>query len=528
MKHKIPIMALVAVLIALLATPMLMPEVQAAEQPNAGEIKLLFEGLPVVNDPLDPEYNPIRLNAGEEVEVRVVITNTSSAKWSVTINAKDSENVNYIGGSQTRIIEASDFDDINMKFSTDKFTRQGVGDLTIKMHIIGGIPDYTVTEDVHFEISSNLSASGYFNKIMGVVPNTLPEPFDSPVASAVFTLAIWFMIAMLIVKVVIPAIMHFPMKGRRKMDRAEVRSAYKMIFTVVIIYGVYETLKVLGASEYIIDFSGKIAGVLYILLGALIIWEIYIVAVEHIFSRRGPDGGSGSVDQTLIPLFNMIGKIIIVTVAVAVVFSIMGADLMGIVAGAGIAGLALSLGAQSMLSQFFSGLSLLTTRPFKEGDLVKIGDSIELKVQKVGIMTTWFKTPWNEEIISMPNDKVASSDITNMTGENLFYRFNLFLEVSRDADITLVKKLLVDAAMEHPDVIKDGTVFMPFARAMDVTESGIRIRLAAFAYNYEDSWGVEASLRERALKDFKANGIRIAYQRIDIRADPTDKIDYDL
>lgn len=518
MKHKIPIMALVAVLIALLAAPMLMPEVQAAEQPNVGEIKLLFEGLPVVNDPLDPEYNPIRLNAGEEVEIRVVITNTSSAKWSATINAKDSENVNYIGTPQTRIIEASDFDNIDMKFSTDKFTRQGVGDLTIKMHIIGDISDYTVTETVHFEISSNLSASGYFNKIMGVFPNTLPEPFDNPIASAIITMVIWFLIAVLMIKAIIPGIMHFPLRGRKTINRNNVKSARKMIFSVVIIYGFYEALKVLGASEYVIDFSGRVAAILYVLLGALLLWEIYLVVVEHVFSRRGPDGGPGVVDQTLIPLFNMIGKIIIVTIAVAFIFSLLGADLVGIVAGAGIAGLALSLGAQSMLRQFFSGITLLTTRPFKEGDYVKIDNSVELKVQKVGIMTTWFKTPWNEEIITMPNDKVASSYITNMTGENLIYRFNLFLEVTRDTDITLAKKLLSDAAMEHPGIIKDGTVFMPFARATDITPSGIKIRLAAFVYNYEDSWGIEASLRERALKEFKENGIKMAYQTLDVRS----------
>ncbi len=526
MKHKIPIMALVAVLVVLLATPMLLPDAQA--DPNTGEMKLLFEGLPVVNDPNDIDYNPIRLNAGEEVDVRVVITNTSAVDWIVTLNAKDSENVNYIGDPQTRTIEASGFDFIDIIFSTDKFTRQGTGNLDLTLHIIGDVSDRTVTEVIHFEISSSLTSSGYFNKILGVIPNTLPDPFNIPIASAIFTLAIWFLIAIVLIMGIIPGVMHFPLKGRKAINKKNVKSARKVMFSVVMIYGAYETLKVLGVSEYIIDFSGRIAAILYVLLGALLAWEIYRVAVEHLFSRRGPDGGPGAVDQTLIPLFNMIGKIMIVTIAVAMVFSLLGADLVGIVAGAGIAGLALSLGAQSMLRQFFSGITLLTTRPFKEGDFIKIDDSVELKVQKVGIMTTWFKTPWNEEIITMPNDKVASSYITNMTGENLHYRFNLFVEVTRDADITLAKKLLADAAMEHPDIIKDGTVFMPFARATDITPSGIKIRLAAFVYNYEDSWGIEASLRERALKDFKANGIQMAYQRIDIRNESSERIDPDI
>ena len=143
-------------------------------------------------------------------------------------------------------------------------------------------------------------------------------------------------------------------------------------------------------------------------------------------------------------------------------------------------------------------------------------------------MTTWFNNPWNAEIIAMPNDKVSASNITNLTRDNLFYRFNLFLEISRDADIDLAKKILVDAAMDQPQIITDGSMMMPFARVTDVTDSGLKIRLAAYVYVYEEYWGAEAVIRERAIREFKENGIRMAYKRLEVRTEPRGTEDYDL
>ena len=66
----------------------------------------------------------------------------------------------------------------------------------------------------------------------------------------------------------------------------------------------------------------------------------------------------------------------------AAILATLGFNLYAIITGAGIAGLAVSLGAQSMLQQFFSGVTLLITRPFKPGDMIRLGtDAAMLRVR---------------------------------------------------------------------------------------------------------------------------------------------------
>ena len=531
MKFKTPLFILTVLCAVLLTVPMFASESEAADPAeNDVTMYLYYEGNRIGEVPNVDE--PIPIAAGEEAEVEIRIENRSAERRFVTMNITGVTAVDYkTEGLPTAVeIQSKESKTYELTFFSDRYTREGGDYLTIQLTVEGPESDSPVyiSQNLHFTISSSLSSYGNYNKILGIIPNTLPRPLDSPEASALITLALWAIIAALVAKVIVPAILYIPMKGNRETRKIVTGSLFKLIFLAIMVYGVYESLKVLGSSEYVIDVSGRIAAISYVVLGALIFWGAYVISLEHLFSKMGREVKPGGVDDTLIPLFRMIGQIIIVTVAVASIFSLMGADLMGIVAGAGIAGLAISLGAQSMLRQFFSGITLLTTRPFKAGDFVRIDKSMELKVKQVGIMTTWFKNPWNEEIISMPNDKVAASEITNMTGDNMYYRFNLFIEVTRDTDLASAKSILVDAALGQPQISKDGTVMMPYARATEITESGIKLRLAAFVYDYEDTWAVEAAVRERALAEFRENGINIAYQKIDVKVSMENMVDPDV
>lgn len=530
MKRNVQIMALVAVLATILLVPFAIPEAEA--QP---ELDIKFEGSFIT------EKTP-SIEAGQNAEITIFLRNNSGVDWeSVTLFARGGTNVEYDkavlydseipSGKEIHlgnVIHGSDATIVRMIFTTDKYTKAGSDSIKIVMsYSEAAVPQPEYEQSIPFTITSGLSVGGSFNKVMGIIPNTLPEPLNQPLVSAAITLVMWLFISLAFVGI-IHLLTYIPMKRSALIKKTNLRDAYKFILLVGLIYGIYESLRVYGASEYIIDMAGTVTAILYVILGALIAWEIYETVIQYLFTRKGLDISTGEVDETLIPLFNMLGKIGISTIAVAGIFSALGADLMGIIAGAGIAGLALSLGAQSMLRQFFSGITLLTTRPFKEGDLVKIDGSGDLQVHKVGIMTTWFNNPWNAEIIAMPNDKVSASNITNLTRDNLFYRFNLFLEISRDADIDLAKKILVDAAMDQPQIITDGSMMMPFARVTDVTDSGLKIRLAAYVYVYEEYWGAEAVIRERAIREFKENGIRMAYKRLEVRTEPRGTEDYDL
>ncbi len=81
-------------------------------------------------------------------------------------------------------------------------------------------------------------------------------------------------------------------------------------------------------------------------------------------------------------------------------------------------GIAVGFAAQSTLSNFIAGITLLIERPFRIGDWVNINGQ-DGKVVKIALRTTWLRTRDNIFAMIPPNDSVASSDIINYSAEGI-------------------------------------------------------------------------------------------------------------
>ena len=118
-------------------------------------------------------------------------------------------------------------------------------------------------------------------------------------------------------------------------------------------------------------------------------------------------------DETLTPF---IGNTVYTLVLLAVVIA--AAGMVGIQAGSfiaiiGAAGLAVALAFQGTLSNFASGIMLLTFRPFQVGDFVDAGGTAG-SVKEIGVFTTTLATPDNVKII-LPNSQVSGVIMKNFS-----------------------------------------------------------------------------------------------------------------
>ena len=293
------------------------------------------------------------------------------------------------------------------------------------------------------------------------------------------------------------------------------RASKKLLFLVVIVYIVGITLVVYGASNHTISDYNTWANVLYTLLGAIILWRMYERFISFTLNRihkemTDDDDTDDNGRSDLEPLFRLVGKIVICAVSVAFVLAGFGLDIGAILTSAGLVSLGITYGAQNVLNQFFNGVVLLMTRPFKSGDLIQIGTGTKTyRVKSVTVMNTLFENWANEETIIMPNNVVASSTITNITGKDLTYKINVFMTVAYGEDIDAAKKIMLDIGMNHPDVIIDGTVDLPYVRVTEFQDSAsaIQLRLTVFIRDYNDYGKVGSQLSEQIYKEFVDKGI---------------------
>ena len=221
------------------------------------------------------------------------------------------------------------------------------------------------------------------------------------------------------------------------------------------------------------------------------------------------------MDMSLLPLFKMIGKVGIGLFVVVAVLGAFGVDLAGILVSAGVVTLGITLGAQNTLNQFFSGVVLLATRPFKKGDFVMINNTTYI-VRKVKLMYTEFLNWDKDQVVTIPNNTVSSATLVNLTKEYHGTRVFAFVDVAYDSDLELVKRCLEAAGMKHPHVIKDGSRTPPSARLVGFGGSGISFRLACYVDDYDDSSHYCGQIRELIFNEFRDAGVEIPFNRIQV------------
>ena len=141
---------------------------------------------------------------------------------------------------------------------------------------------------------------------------------------------------------------------------------------------------------------------------------------QHIISSEDPS------DVQLVSLLIKLTKILLVSLGVMLSLQNMGINVISLLAGLGIGGLAIALAARDTAANLFGSLMILLDKPFKTGDYIKIG-TIEGVVEEIGFRSTQIKGD-GDSSITMPNSLIANSNIENLgIGKKNKSSFSIYL-----------------------------------------------------------------------------------------------------
>ncbi len=138
-----------------------------------------------------------------------------------------------------------------------------------------------------------------------------------------------------------------------------------------------------------------------------------VAVLEHYLLRLARRTES-KLDDMLVPMIRRTVKVlIIIFFGTYVAEAIAGKPITTILTGLGLGGLAFALAAQDTIKNMFGSLMILADKPFMVGDWVVI-DGVEGVVEDLGFRSTRIRT-FPGELVTMPNEKVASAQITNVS-----------------------------------------------------------------------------------------------------------------
>ena len=373
----------------------------------------------------------------------------------------------------------------------------------------------SVTVDFDIEIKTIFDTSGSYNKFLEIFENRLPAPFNSPIVPFLVTIVFWMLVAALATRLIAPRLARALDRHTTTDDALRFEKAIsKLILILVFFLSIDQGLSILGADAVLISDFVRFSFIIYVVVTLLIAWKIYLVLAQGILSRF-EDNDDSAIDMTLLPLFKMLGKIVFWVVGAAAILGSLGVDLQGILVSAGVVSLGITMGAQNVLSQFFSGIVLLMTRPFKKGDFLKINDKVYI-VQKVRLMFTEF-TGWDkDQIITMPNNAVTAATIVNLTREDEAYRLYVYFSVAYGVDLKKAEEVMLKVANESPVVLHDSEHAAPNVRMTGFEDSGIELRLGVTVRDFNGTITDASALRMAVYQAFVDNDIEIPYNRLEV------------
>ncbi len=232
-----------------------------------------------------------------------------------------------------------------------------------------------------------------------------------------------------------------------------------------------------------------------------------------------PGGAGASRLATLLPIFRNFLLITIVTIAGMIALSEMGVNIAPLFAGAGVVGLAIGFGAQTLIRDIFSGAFFLMDDAFRKGEYIDIG-SAKGTVEKISIRSMQLRHH-NGPLNTIPFGEIKQ--LTNFSRD--WVMMKLPLRLTYDTDIERVRKLVKRLGIElldHPEI---GDKFLQPLKSQGVKQmddSAMIVRVK-FMTKPGDQFDVRKVVYQRIREIFEENGIKFAHREVTVRIADEDK-----
>jgi small conductance mechanosensitive channel len=195
-----------------------------------------------------------------------------------------------------------------------------------------------------------------------------------------------------------------------------------------------------------------------ILALAMILSRVLARVVAEVIARATDNNGGGDVRRvielrkrtdTLKSVASRTASVAVWVVAIVMALSEIGYDVGPLLAGAGVAGIAIGFGAQNLVRDFFAGFFLLTENQIRVGDVAIINGQGGL-VEQINLRTTILRDVAGDVHI-FPNG--AITQLTNKTRDYSFYVFDVGVAYKEDIErVMRVMTTVAEELMQDQDV----------------------------------------------------------------------------
>lgn len=297
-------------------------------------------------------------------------------------------------------------------------------------------------------------------RVRGLIPNSLKGP-----GRTLLTLEYWewlFLLGLVLTGMALDLVVRFILTGwwhryeRKRGQQVEVSvlkravRPFGMLAAAILWHIVLDQGLVSPSATRVLVVAVRV------ILASSAIWAAFnLTDLLAAFASRHATKSDTKFDDLLVPLLQRTAKVFLAAMGLIYIANAFSIEIMPLLTGLGIGGLAVAFAAKDTIENFFGSVSVILDRPFEIGDWIVVND-VEGTVEDLGFRSTRIRTFYNS-LVTMPNASLVRAQVDNY-GRRRYRRYKTTLNLTYgtppeklEAYCAGVRELIV----QHPYTRKD-------------------------------------------------------------------------
>ena len=285
--------------------------------------------------------------------------------------------------------------------------------------------------------------------------------------------------------------------GRTKtnIDDAALNAIWDPLRFIPLVLGFFLATSLLDVDERMAEMFERLNRSL---IAFTLFWALYRLAspVGHSLLRM-----PGVLTEEMVNWMVKAARIAFIGLGAATILEMWGIAVAPILAGLGLFGVAIALGAQDLFKNLIAGLFILGERRFHPGDWIRVGDVVDGDVEKIGFRTTTVRQ-FDKAPVYIPNSHLADNSVINfsrMTHRRIKWVIGLEYRTTTDQLREVCQR--ISAYLQNNDDFAKPGELTTFVRVDSFGPSSIDIML--YAFTYTTKWAEWLEIKERLAYEVK-------------------------
>ena len=256
------------------------------------------------------------------------------------------------------------------------------------------------------------------------------------------------------------------------------------------------------------------------MLAGFVVWEFIKARIDRKLKEEMPDtdedmeegGAGGSRTGTLLMLLRKFVLVVMLVMVSLIILSSIGVNIGPLIAGAGVVGLAIGFGAQTLVKDIISGIFFLIDDAFRVGDFIEVGGT-KGSVEHISLRSLRLRNP-RGPVHTIPFGSMGT--VTNNSRDYIITKLDF--RVRYDTDVDKVRKIIKKINVEIANDEEMGPVMLDKIKSQGVREldDSAMIMRVKFKTIPGEQFVVRREVFRRLQEAFAANGIEFAHRNVTV------------